>query len=73
MFIKVFEITRLVADYINACCQNSIYGTTSQATSGLTRHNSLKSCRFHGSTTLPPPTPKLDRKHLGRNIISYQK
>ncbi|CAL8111752.1 unnamed protein product [Orchesella dallaii] len=62
--LKVFEITRLVADYINACCHNSIYGATSQAT-GLTRHNSLKSCRFHGSTTLPPPTPKLDRKHLG--------
>ncbi|XP_035703733.1 uncharacterized protein CG43867 isoform X2 [Folsomia candida] len=61
---KVLEMTRLVADYINACC--TFYGGSSANTlGGLTRHNSLKSSRFQGSTTLPPPTPRMERRHLG--------
>jgi len=60
-------MTRLVADYINDC-QNTIYGTSYSTASGVTRHHSLRSNRYnHGSTTLPPATPRLERKNLGLN------
>lgn len=63
-------MTRLVADYINACC--TFYGGSSANTlGGLTRHNSLKSSRFQGSTTLPPPTPRMERRHLGLSLFLW--
>jgi len=57
---QVLEMTRLVADFINATSLNSVHGGNTR----VTRHSSLKSSRFQSTATLPPPTPRMDRKYL---------
>lgn len=60
-------MTRLVADYINASSPNSVYSGNGR----VTRHSSLKSSRFQSTATLPPATPRLDRKYLGGNGMFF--
>ncbi|CAG7722037.1 unnamed protein product [Allacma fusca] len=62
-------MTNIVAEYINACLPSNLYGPNTLSTSsGLTRHNSLKSSRFQSCKTLPPSTPRLDRRNLYNDI-----